>query len=100
MVAVIPAFNESNNIAEIVSDAVIEVDYVVVIDDGSTDETGLKVQAFSNTKVLRNKKNMGKGSSLRKGFIEALKHDPDVIVTLDADSGSIIVKIFLSCLPP
>lgn len=85
VVAVIPAFNESNNIADILSNTVIEVNYVIVVDDGSTDETGLKAQTFSNTKVLRNKKNTGKGSSLRRGFIEALKQNPDVIVTLDAD---------------
>jgi glycosyltransferase involved in cell wall biosynthesis len=85
IVAVIPAFNESENIANILTDTIINVNYAIVVDDGSSDDTALRAQTFSNTKVLRNKRNIGKGSSLRRGFIEALKFYPDIVVTLDAD---------------
>ena len=85
IVAVIPALNESDNIANVLSETVINVNYAIVVDDDSSDETAFKAQTFSNTRVLCNKKNIGKGSSLRRGFLEALKHNPDIIVTLDAD---------------
>ncbi|MGC1134913.1 MAG: glycosyltransferase family 2 protein [Nitrososphaeraceae archaeon] len=85
IIAVIPALNEANNIATILSDTLIEVDYVIVVDDGSTDETAAKAQTFNNTTVLRNKRNLGKGASLTRGFIEALRHNPDILVTLDGD---------------
>jgi glycosyltransferase involved in cell wall biosynthesis len=85
IVAVIPALNESDNIANILSEVVPLVEYVILIDDGSTDETAKKAEAFAKTKVLRNKRNLGKGASLRRGFVEALKHNPDILITIDAD---------------
>lgn len=40
--AIIPAFNEEKTVGEIVSKTLRYVDEVIVIDDGSTDDTGVK----------------------------------------------------------
>ena len=44
VVAVIPAYNEESSIAEVVKKASKYVDYVIVIDDGSFDQTGWVAQ--------------------------------------------------------
>lgn len=82
VVAVIPAFNEQETIARVVSDSKRLVDEVVVVDDGSTDETFGEAQ---EAHVVRHQANRGKGDALRTGFKEAIKKQADVVVTLDAD---------------
>ena len=79
--AVIPAFNEEKTIGDIVSRSLRHVDEVLVIDDGSTDETGI-IAEREGAKVIRNAENQGILNSLRRGF-EAAKGD--ILVTLDAD---------------
>jgi len=79
--AVIPAFNEEKTIGDIVSRSLRHVDEVLVIDDGSTDETGI-IAEREGAKVIRNAENQGILNSLRRGFKAA---KGDILVTLDAD---------------
>jgi len=79
--AVVLALNEEKTIGEIVSEALLHVDEVVVVDDGGTDDTG-RLAEQSGAKVIRNESNMGILHSLRKGFSAA---NGDIIVTLDGD---------------
>lgn len=57
---------------------------VVVIDDGSVDQTA-GIAFCSGADVLKNKENMGKGASLKEGFRYILKKDYDAVVTMDGD---------------
>lgn len=57
---------------------------VVVVDDGSTDDTAMVSEAAGAT-VLRQRPNAGKGAALRAGFRHALDLGMDAVVTLDAD---------------
>lgn len=82
VVAVIPAFNEQETIAKVVPDSKRFVDEVVVVDDGSTDETFREAQ---EAHVVRHQVKRGKGDALRTGFAEALRKGAEIIVTLDAD---------------
>ena len=84
VVVVIPAFNESNNIIQIIKDTKKYASEVIVVDDGSTDNT-LQKALSTDAKVLRNRRNCGKGVALKKGLIESINYDPDIIVTIDAD---------------
>src|SRR5450756_1565212 len=69
---IIPAYNERNTIKEIIR-RVRAVDLgdiakeIIVVDDGSTDGTSdiLRLEEDSTTRVLRNKKNRGKGAAIR-----------------------------------
>jgi len=85
IISVIPAFNEEETIARVVSETERYVDEVIVVDDGSTDETFAKAQE-AEALVLKHPDNKGKGDALRTGFKRALTLSPDVIVTLDADA--------------
>jgi glycosyltransferase involved in cell wall biosynthesis len=84
IVAVIPAYNESRSIANIISETAKYVTSIVVVDDGSRDNT-TEVAESCGVKVRRHMHNIGKGAALKTGFIECLKQNPDFVITIDAD---------------
>jgi len=82
--AIIPAYDESKNIAKIVSETAKYVTSIIVVDDGSHDNTA-ELAASMNAKVVRNRHNAGKGAALKRGLVECLKYNPDIVVTIDGD---------------
>ena len=80
-IAIIPSYNENQKILQdTVNKTKGYVKQVLVIDDGSKEK--LKVK---NCKILVNNKNMGKGTTLIRGFNYAIKNKFEVVITLDAD---------------
>jgi len=84
IVAIIPAFNEEESIKRIIQKTREYVGDIIVIDDGSTDNTKSKAEGESVI-IVHHYKNMGLGKSIADGINEALKLDADIIVQLDAD---------------
>ena len=82
--AAIPAFNNENTISEVVERTRREVDHVVVIDDGSRDQT-IESAKRAGAHVLSISKNRGKGHALAIAFKYAREIGFDAIITLDAD---------------
>jgi glycosyltransferase involved in cell wall biosynthesis len=81
---VIPTYNEAEAIPELVAQIRKQGLEVVVVDDGSADNT--EGAARNNgAVVLRNEQNQGKGASLIKGFDYALSKDFDAVITMDGD---------------
>src|SRR6188472_12717 len=80
LLAIIPAYNEAESIGKIVSETSKYVSSVIVVDDGSSDDTE-KVAASMNAKVILNRHNIGKGAALKRGLIECLKYNPDIVIT-------------------
>jgi len=58
---------------------------VLVVDDGSTDESGSTASRLPGVEVLRHEVNEGYGKSLMDAFAYALEGDFDVLVTIDCD---------------
>jgi glycosyltransferase involved in cell wall biosynthesis len=83
ILALIPAHDEGPRIGAVVEGARRFLP-VVVVDDGSTDDTADRAEAASAT-VIRQAPNAGKGAALRTGFRHALEAGAPAIVTLDAD---------------
>lgn len=81
---VIPAYNEQESVGEVVERAKIHADLVIVVDDGSTDDTA-RAASSAGAIVLRHDKNKGKWAALRRGVGEALRLGADIVVTMDAD---------------
>lgn len=87
LVVLIPAYNEADVIADTIAAAkeIPHVSQVIVIDDGSVDDTGKKA-AMAGAKVIRFKHNMGKGAALREGYTYV--DQADIVLFLDADTGN------------
>jgi glycosyltransferase involved in cell wall biosynthesis len=83
VIALIPAFQEGPRIGAVVTATRRHLP-VVVVDDGSTDDTA-DVAAAAGATVLRQIPNAGKGAALRAGFRQALADGAAAVVTLDAD---------------
>jgi glycosyltransferase involved in cell wall biosynthesis len=83
IVALIPGYNEGPRIAEVVRGAAAHLP-VVVVDDGSSDDTAAQARAAGAT-VIEQRPNQGKGAALRAGFRRALADGADAVLTLDAD---------------
>lgn len=81
--ALIPGYQEGPRIAAVVSGARRHLP-VLVVDDGSTDDTAARAEAAGAT-VIRQVPNQGKGVALRVGFRHALEVGATAVVTLDAD---------------
>lgn len=81
---VIPALNEALRIHDVVEGALDACDHVIVVDDGSDDDTARIVAALPVT-LLRHGVRMGKGRALRDGFAEALRQGMAAVVTMDGD---------------
>ncbi|MDD5596252.1 MAG: glycosyltransferase family 2 protein, partial [Candidatus Omnitrophica bacterium] len=81
---VIPTYNESKAIADIIRRIRQYELEVIIIDDGSSDNTASIARGAGAT-VLENQTNQGKGASLIKGFDYALNKGVDAIISMDGD---------------
>jgi glycosyltransferase involved in cell wall biosynthesis len=84
VIAFIPAYNEAARIGEVAANAHRRVDEVVVIDDGSTDNTAA-VAERAGAKVLRHGQNRGKGGAIVTSLDYFGHSDAEFAVFLDAD---------------
>ena len=81
---VIPAYNEGATVRDVAERVRQHCANVIVVDDGSTDDTAEKL-ADLNITVLRNEQNAGKAHSLSRGFQQVLAQNAPGVMTLDAD---------------
>jgi glycosyltransferase involved in cell wall biosynthesis len=84
--AVVPAYNEVETVGSVVR-ALRRYEpgwEVLVIDDGSTDQTGRRARR-AGADVLRLPFNLGIGGAMQAGFVYALEGGYDLMVQVDAD---------------
>jgi glycosyltransferase involved in cell wall biosynthesis len=94
---VIPTYNEEKEIGSLVLGIRDQGLSVVVVDDGSTDNT-VRIAEKAGAVVLRNPRNHGKGASLIKGFDYALAQGFAAVVTMDGDGQHLVrdLPVFLN----
>src|SRR5579871_5870211 len=84
--AVVPAYNEANSVANVVRalrHQAPEFD-VIVVDDGSTDETAQRARQ-AGAGVIRLPFNLGIGGAVQAGFMYALEHGYEYMAQVDGD---------------
>lgn len=81
---VIPAFNEEKNIEKVLDEVKKHVEEIVVVDDGSSDNT-FNIAKDAGAIVLHHMINRGQGAALATGNLYAFKNGADVVVHFDAD---------------
>lgn len=82
--AIIPAFNEEADIESIIYKSLKYLDDVLVINDGSSDNTS-KIAKNTGATVINHSTNLGKGVGLKDGFDYLKNHNYDIVVTIDGD---------------
>ncbi len=82
----IPAYNEAPQIAEVIGSvrAVVGETPILVVDDGSTDDTAARAEE-AGARVVKHGVNRGYGAALLTGYREALRGGASRVVQLDAD---------------
>jgi polyprenyl-phospho-N-acetylgalactosaminyl synthase len=81
---VVAAYNEAGVIADVVRPLVSEGYAVVVVDDGSIDDTA-KLARAAGAAMLRHAINRGQGAALQSGLRYALERGARIVITFDAD---------------
>jgi glycosyltransferase involved in cell wall biosynthesis len=84
IIALVPAFNEAANVGDVVARTRPHVSAVIVIDDGSRDQTGAVAEAAGAT-VIRHQHNYGKGAAIMTALEHFRDSDAAYAVFLDAD---------------
>lgn len=90
--AVVPAFNEQESVAEVARAAASHVDFVIVVDDGSTDATSARA-AEAGAIVVRHEVNRGVGAAIATGLAEARSRGADAIIQVDGDGQHEVADI-------
>lgn len=81
---IVPAYHEAGAVHAVVRELLREYPHVIVVDDGSSDDTAGEARRAGAT-VLRHLVNRGQGAALQTGIEYALRHGAETVVTFDAD---------------
>ena len=92
IIVVIPAYNEEKTIVEVINKVRPLVDEIVIVDDGSSDQT-VQLAEQQGVTVLRHLINRGQGAALQTGNQYALKKGGEIIVHFDADGQFLAEEI-------
>ena len=80
-----PTYNNAGTLHAVLCDVLHYTDRIIVVNDGSTDETNQVLAQFTNITTLSYSINKGKGNALRAGFAQAVKQGYDYAITIDTD---------------
>jgi glycosyltransferase involved in cell wall biosynthesis len=89
---IIPALNEAATIGRVLAEVKKYVDVMVVVSDGSTDET-FNIAKTAGAVVLEHPTNRGQGAALETGDIYARNNGADIVVHFDADGQFFATEI-------
>lgn len=81
----IATYNNGGTLERILRDVLAHTGQVIVVNDGSTDETENILRKFQDIDVVDYPENKGKGHALKKGFKRALTLGYDYAISIDAD---------------
>ncbi len=84
-VVIIPTYNNADTLAGVLTDVIAQSLPVIVINDGSTDDTADILLQFPAIRIITHAKNRGKGIALRTGLREAAAAGYQYAITLDSD---------------
>ena len=92
---VIPAFNVENQIADAIRGLTDEVDFIIVVDDKSRDDTAKEVKGIRDDRIhfISNRENLGVGGATKEGLKLGLELGADICVKYDGDGQMDPVKL-------
>jgi glycosyltransferase involved in cell wall biosynthesis len=82
---IIPTYNNHKTLNRVVDSVLLYTSNIIVVNDGSTDETSRILEGYSQLTQIHLLKNIGKGMALRKGFEKAILLGYEYAITIDSD---------------
>lgn len=82
---IIPTYNNATTIEQVIVGVLVYTTNIIVVVDGSTDNTNERLKKFDNIEVILYEQNVGKGWAIRKGFEKARTLGFDYAITIDSD---------------
>ena len=98
--AALPIYNEQDFVHSVLDEVTRYADHVLVVDDGSTDQTPQRLAERSDVTVIRHPQNRGYGAALKSAFAFAVGEGYEKLVTLDCDGQhqpKRIPRFFAAC---
>lgn len=82
---IIPSYNNYKTIATVIEDVAKFTNNIIVVNDGSTDDTENIINQFQNIELISYSANKGKGYAIRKAFKYAISKNYRYAITIDSD---------------
>ena len=82
---IIPTYNNCKTLERVINGVLEMTTNIIVVNDGSTDDTTSILNNYKQIIVLNVQKNRGKGNALRLGFKKAKELNYDFAITIDSD---------------
>jgi glycosyltransferase involved in cell wall biosynthesis len=82
---IIPTYNNGATLADVIRSVAAYTPHILVVNDGSTDQTNAILDSFPSLEYVTYGKNMGKGWALRKGFDRARELGYRYAIAMDSD---------------
>ncbi len=90
---IIPTYNNSGTLAGVIEDVSKYTHQIIVVNDGSTDNTESIIDSFSNLQKVSYATNVGKGWALRQAFKYAMEKGYKYAITIDSDGQHFVKDI-------
>ncbi len=82
---IVPTYNNQKTLKKVLDSILDYTANVIIVNDGSTDETFEILKQYSQLTQIHHPKNLGKGRALRNGFRKALEQNFEYAITIDSD---------------
>jgi len=82
---IVPTYNNHKTLKRVLDSVLEYTQNVIIVNDGSTDETGEILKGYAYLTQIHHAKNLGKGMALRNGFKKAIELNFEYAITIDSD---------------
>jgi len=95
---IVPTYNNHKTLTRVLDSILLYTPNIIVVNDGSTDETKSILDDYVQLTQIHFPKNSGKGMALRKGFEKAIHLGYDYAISIDSDGQHFAsdIPIFIS----
>jgi len=82
---IVPTYNNQKTLKRVLDSILDFTQNIIIVNDGSTDETSEILKQYSQFTQIHHPKNIGKGRALRNGFRKAIEMNFEYAITIDSD---------------
>jgi glycosyltransferase involved in cell wall biosynthesis len=82
---IVPTYNNCKTVKRVLDSVLLYTSNVIIVNDGSTDETAQILENYKDLVQIHFPKNSGKGLALRAGFKKAIELNYNYSITIDSD---------------